>query len=164
MDAGQERDFEAFVAGSGQRLLATAVLLVGDRQQAEDLVQVTLERTARRWSRLAGAPEAYARVVLVHLVVDRRRLRRLREVPLDTDVVGGRDPADRVAVRSALLTGLRQLPPRQRAVVVLRYIEDCTEAETARVLGVGVGTVKSSAHRGLERLRSELSELVEEAP
>lgn len=164
MDAAAERDFEAFVAGSGPRLLRTAVLLVGDRQYAEDLVQVALERTARRWSRLRGVPEAYARVVLVHLVVDRRRLRRPQEVPLEVDVVGGCDPGELVAVRTALLQGLRQLPPRQRAVVVLRYIDGCSEAETAQALGIGVGTVKSSAHRGLERLRAELSDLVQEAP
>lgn len=120
MDVAAEHDFEAFVAGSGPRLLRSAVLLVGDRQHAEDLLQVTLKRRARRWSRLSGAPEAYARVVLVHLVVDRRRLRRPSEVPLDSDVAGGRDAGDLVAVRASLLAGLRALPPRQRAVVVLR--------------------------------------------
>lgn len=163
MNAAEERAFEAFVAGSGPRLLRTAVLLVGDRQHAEDLLQTALERTARRWSSLDGAPEAYTRVVLTHLVIDRRRRRRLPEVPLNTDLPGGADPGDQVALRATLLAALRCLPRRQRAVVVLRYIEDLSEAETAHTLDIGLGTVKSSASRGLHRLRTALADTRQEA-
>jgi DNA-directed RNA polymerase specialized sigma24 family protein len=78
MNRGEVAEFEAFVAGSSRRLLRTAYLLTGDRGHAEDLLQTALERTARRWSRLQGAPEAYARRVLVNAATDRWRRRKAR--------------------------------------------------------------------------------------
>lgn len=166
----QEAAFEEFVAGSGTRLLRLAVLLIGDRGHAEDVVQTALERTARHWSKLDGAPEAYARTVIANLVTDRwrRRAVRVHEVYVDLSwsafdarCRAGAGPAEplqadlagRVALRSALIAALHQLPPRQRAVVVLRYFADLSEAETAAALGVTPGTVKSTTSRALTRLR-----------
>lgn len=167
VDDGHERAFEAFVAGSGPRLLRTAYLLTGDRNHAEDLVQSALERTARKWSRLDGAPEAYARVTLAHLAVDRRRRRaaRVTELPLDAagPVAQGDDGTERVVLQQALLAGLRLLPPRQKTVLVLRFFEDMTEAETARALGIGIGAVKSSTSRAIARLRELVPGLREPA-
>jgi RNA polymerase sigma-70 factor (sigma-E family) len=155
-----EAAFEEFVAGSGPRLLGLAFLLTGDRGHAEDLLQVALERTARRWAGLHGAPEAFTRTVIANLATDRWRRRRARAVEVYLDppatlsggTLGG-DLAEAVALRTALAAAIRALPPRQRAVVVLRYFEDLTESETAAVLGVSVGTVKSTTSRALLRLR-----------
>jgi RNA polymerase sigma-70 factor (sigma-E family) len=162
-----EAAFEEFVAGSGPRLLGLAFLLTGDRGHAEDLLQVALERTARRWAALRGAPEAFTRTVITNLATDRWRRRRARAVEVYLDppatlggtvggtvsgTVGG-DLAEAVVLRTALAAAIRALPPRQRAVLVLRYFEDLTEPETAAVLGVSVGTVKSTTSRALLRLR-----------
>ena len=155
MNRTEEAEFEAFVAGSGQRLLRTAYLLVGDAGAAEDLVQTALERTARRWSRLDGEPEAYARTVLANLATDRWRALRVR--PRETlgshAEPSGADPADSVALRRTLIGALNELPRRQRAVLVLRFLDDLSEAQTAAALGISVGTVKSTTNRALTRLR-----------
>ena len=156
MDRSQEAEFEQFVAGSGRRLLRTAVLLVGDLGHAEDLVQVALERTARHWSRLDGAPEPYARVVLTRLATDRwrHRSRRVGEVFGELPTMAGRlDLASEVADRQALIAALRVLTARQRAVLVLRYFDDLSEQQTADTLGVSTGTVKTTASRAIARLR-----------
>jgi RNA polymerase sigma-70 factor (sigma-E family) len=151
--------FEEFVAGSSARLFTMARLLTGGhRAEAEDLLQGAYERAYRHWRRIArrGDPERYVRQMLVNASVDRwRRLRRHPETPL---AVTGADPAaaDTAAVvadRDLLLRGLAALPPRQRAVLVLRYFEDLSEAQTAVLLRCSVGTVKSQAARGLARLR-----------
>ena len=114
MDKADEQRFEAFVHAQAPHLLRTAFLLTGDRGHAEDLLQQALERTARRWSRLAGAPEAYARVVIVNLARDRwrRRKARVAEAPIidATDAIDDHDHADHVATRDALVTALRMLP------------------------------------------------------
>lgn len=151
-------DFEAFVLRSQASLLRTAWLLTGDHGLAEDVVQTALERVARRWGRLSGEPEAYARRVVVNLSHDSWRRRRVRphEVTLQTAtshaIVG--DGAEGVDLRVALIQALRALPYRQRTVLVLRYFLDLDEAETARCLDIGIGTVKSSASRGLAALRT----------
>ena len=159
-----DSSFEDFVAGSSARLFTTARLLTGgNRAEAEDLLQGAYERAYRHWGRISrrADPERYVRQILVNASVDRwRRLRRHPEIPL---AVGGADPgtADTAAVvadRDLLLRGLAALPPRQRAVLVLRYFEDLSEAETAMMLGCSVGTVKSQAARGLVRLRDGTSE------
>lgn len=161
MNRSQEAEFEQFVAGTGPRLLRTAVLLTGDHGHAEDLVQITLERVARRWGRLDGAPEAYARVVLARLSTDRwRRLRsRAAEVLIEPRPTDLHDPADDVVIRQALIRALMLLTPRQRAVLVLRFFEDLTEAQTAHILGVSVGTVKSTTSRATTRLREIIPDL-----
>ncbi|EIV91707.1 SigE family RNA polymerase sigma factor [Frankia sp. QA3] len=150
-----ERAFEEFVAHSGDRLLRSAVLLVGDRAAAEDLLQGALERTYRHWPRVsAGQPEAYVRRALVNAAASRWR-RRIREVPWEADTaVGQPDPADRLVQRDGLIRALLTLPVRQRAVLVLRYLDDLPEAEVAAALGCSVGSVKSQASRGLARLRA----------
>src|SRR3954451_11299334 len=148
MDSIQEREFEQFVAGSGRRLLRTAVLLVGDLGHAEDLVQVALERTARHWSRLDGAPEAYARVVLARLATDRWRRKSRRAAEVFIELPGTPDPQDvatQVVNRQALVAALRTLTARQRAVLVLRYFDDLSEQQTAEALGVSTGTVKTTS-------------------
>lgn len=163
MERSAEADFERFVARSGRSLLRTAWLLTGDQGHAEDILQTVLERTARRWSRLDGEPEAYARRAVVNLARDRWRRERARvtEVPMPSNVLSAtRTPGDgteQIDLRDQLLADLRTLPPRQRAVLVLRYFHDLDEAETARTLGIGLGTVKSSASRGLAALRSAIN-------
>ena len=161
MNRAQEAEFAAFVAGSGRRLQRTAVLLTGDVGHAEDLVQTAFERTARRWTRLDGAPEAYARVVLARLATDRwRRLRsRPVEVAIDPPENDRADLAGEVATRQALIAAMARLTPRQRAVLVLRYFDDLSEAQTAEALGVSVGTIKSTSSRATARLRELVPDL-----
>jgi RNA polymerase sigma-70 factor (sigma-E family) len=154
-----ERDeaYTSFVSARWASLVRTGFLLTGDRGQAEDLVQSALLRTYQAWARL-DAPdnaEAYTRKVLVRLASRARRRRWNGEVPvLDMPEVSSGDPAlgvvDSRVVRQALLA----LPWSQRAVLVLRYLDDRSEAETALALGCSLGTVKSRASRGLAALRS----------
>ncbi len=162
-----EPDFEAFARASMHRLLRTAVFLVDDRHIAEDLVQVSLERTARHWRRIGhDNPEAYARKVLVNLAIDRsRKLRRGRDTPIgdatDLDLLGsGRDalaPPGDADASGDLAAGLAALPARQRAVVVLRYWCDLDEREIAHTLGISVGSVKTHASRALKALHGRLT-------
>jgi RNA polymerase sigma-70 factor (sigma-E family) len=158
------QEFEAFVAGSGDELLRTAYLIAWDLTEAEDLVQETLLRVARRWRRVRSMehPIAYARRILVNLALDggkrrsRRRIELGGEQPIEpADETSGRVIAG-VALRSDLMTALAALPPRQRAVLVLRYFVDLRESDVAEALGCSLGTVKSTASRGLVRLAQEL--------
>lgn len=148
-------DFDDFVRGASTRLLRTAVLLTGDRQAAEDLVQEVFERVYVRWRWIHGGPEPYARKTLANLVANRwRRKSRKPEVALTGHHEKPQpDGTEDVATRDQLLTALQELPPRQRAVIVLRYYEDLTEAQTAEALGCSLGTVKSQASRALDKLR-----------
>jgi RNA polymerase sigma-70 factor (sigma-E family) len=148
-------DFDEFVRGSSTRLLRTAVLLTGDRQAAEDLVQEMFERVYVRWRWIRGAPEPYARRTLTNLVANRwrRRSRKPEAALAEGYEIPTPDSTDQYAVRDQLLTALQELPPRQRAVVVLRYYEDLTEVQTAEALGCSVGTVKSQTSRALKKLR-----------
>ncbi len=136
--------------------MRTAVLLTGSREAGQDLLQTALERLIRHWRRLDGDPEAYLRRTLYNLAADgfRRQGRLQRKLLLLK--AGTQPPADPTAavdLRDALVRIMLQLPPRQRAVLVLKYWEQLTEAETAAVLGWPEGTVKSAASRGLRRLR-----------
>ena len=145
-------DFESFVAARRGALLKSAYLLTGSHEDAEDLVQTALIKVVPRWPRIADHPEPYVRQVLARESINRWRRRRWREVATDRlpdAPVTDDDGSEREALRAALLT----LSPRQRAVVVLRYYEDLTERETAHRLGLSLGTVKSYAKEGLERLR-----------
>ena len=148
---------ETLLAARGRALLATATLLAGSRQGGEDLLQAALERALRRWDGVRTEPEIYLRRTIYHLAVDSWRSRRRRPevlgVPPDPTSPAAADVTDLVVLRSALLQALAGLPPRQRAVLVLRYFEQLDEAETAAVLGCSVGTVKSTASRALARLR-----------
>ncbi|WP_433200924.1 SigE family RNA polymerase sigma factor [Dactylosporangium sp. CS-047395] len=158
MSTGDDAAFEEFVQARAGALLRSAYLLTADRQAAEDLLQDVLEQMYVRWSRIRASPEAYARQALVNRATNRWRWRRRRpETPL-VEGMGAPQPdhADRVASHAAVLGVLRALPARQRAVVVLRYLEDRPEAEIAQLLGCSVGTVKSHSARGLARLRAVL--------
>lgn len=158
--AGGREDFEAFVAARYAALLRTAYLLTGDHHDAEDLLQQTLVRAVGAWGRIDGDPEPYVRTILVRQNVSRWRVRRWRELTTDQlpeRPAGGPDPDDRVLLHRALGT----LAPRQRAVIVLRYFEDLTEAQTAEALGIAVGTVKSQARDALRRLREVVPDLAD---
>jgi RNA polymerase sigma-70 factor (sigma-E family) len=155
-------DFDRFVAQHGDGLVRTAYLIVFDLVEAEDLVQETLFKVARRWPKVRRMdhPLAYARRILVNLALDGSAGRSRRRAELSNSV-SGRDPVAPVAptfdAHDDLYRALAELPPRQRAVLVLRYFNDLTEAQTADVLGFSPGTVKSNASRGLARLREALA-------
>jgi RNA polymerase sigma-70 factor (sigma-E family) len=154
-------DFEQFVATYADDLLRTAYLIVWDENEAEDLVQECLLKVARRWPRVRRMeqPRAYARRILVNLAIDGARGRGRRRSELESNAVARPtvvDPLPSLDTRAELLQALGQLPARQRAVLVLRFFNDLTEAEVAEVLGCPPGTVKSSASRGLARLREVL--------
>jgi RNA polymerase sigma-70 factor (sigma-E family) len=154
-------DFDNFVAAHVDGLLRTAYLIVWDEGEAEDLVQECLLKVARRWPRVRRMeqPQAYARRILVNLALDgaRRRAQRRRELePGMPPILSAIDPLQTLETRAELLQALGQLHERQRAVLVLRYFNDLTEAQVADVLGCSPGTVKSSASRGLARLREAL--------
>ena len=161
-----EGDFRAFVAARWPALVATAYVVTGDRGIAEDCVQEALARVHRRWRRLAadGDPAAYARRAVVNAALSWRRRRRIAEVPLD----GVADPAAPDAVSASvdpqLLAALRSLPPRMRAVVALRFLEDRSEAETAQLLGCSAGTVKSQTSKAIAKLRAALSDAGADLP
>jgi RNA polymerase sigma-70 factor (sigma-E family) len=156
-------DFDDFVADSLGPLLKTAYLITWDAGEAEDLVQECLFKVARRWPRVRrmAQPRAYARRILVNMALDSSRDRTRRRGELD----GSSSTADEATwdalagleTRAELHAALAQLTPRQRAVLVLRYFNDLTEAQTADVLGFSPGTVKSNASRGLARLREALA-------
>lgn len=150
--------FDDFVVAASPGLLRLAMRLTGDRQHAEDLLQVSLWKVAKRWSVASDAPFAYARRVMVNASHDRLRRKRSRLVELNGAYLPEPPsaPGPDVESRQALLEALRELPPRQRAVLVLRYWEDLSIEETAATLGCSIGTVKSTASRGLVRLRHVL--------
>ena len=158
---GREFDdeFAEFVTRWSPALLRVAFLLTSDRGQAEDLLQTALLKTSRHWGRLRDREAAYAYVrrVLVTTHTSWRRRRRVHEVLIDS--VPDRLPSEPAAIEvGRALQALEQLPPRMRAVVVLRCYEGLTEAETADALGCSVGSVKSQASRGLARLRELLDQ------
>ncbi len=153
-----DESFEEFVRTRSAHLYRLALLLTGHEADAQDLLQVVLERAYRHRAALLHDidPEPYVRKAMVNAAIDRRRLlRRRSEHPLDdTDSrVEPRDPIGQVADRDLVFGWLALLPPRQRATLVLRFWEDLPEAEVARILGCSLGTVKSQISRGLVRLR-----------
>ena len=142
----------------GQDLMRAAVALTGSCADGEDLLQAAVERLLRNWRRVDTDPEGYLRRTLYNLAADgwRRRGRwhgRLAEFRAQARTETTSEDVAVVDLRDALVRLLCQLPPRQRAVIVLRYWEQRTEAETAALLGCSKGTVKSAASRGLQRLR-----------
>jgi RNA polymerase sigma-70 factor (sigma-E family) len=151
-----EDEFTDWAAGVQRRLLRSAYLLTGDLHRAEDLVQEALVKVALRWARLRdGNPTAYARTVIVRDNIS--WWRRQREVPTPTprDLAQvSSDPETALVVRRAL----DRLTPKQRAVVVLRHFDDLSEHDTAVILGVSVGTVKSQTSDALAALRRALAD------
>ncbi|MFD9633306.1 SigE family RNA polymerase sigma factor [Streptomyces violascens] len=151
--------FEEFAAACGPRLLRSAWLLTGDRHLAEDLLQTALARTWPKWGRIAEEqPEAYVRRVMVNVHASWWRRAWRRGVPHCElpDTPAGLDRFGEVDQEQELASLLRQLPKRQRAVVVLRYLEDLSVEDTAELLGCSTGTVKSQAAKALRSLRDRL--------
>ena len=152
--------FTEFVAGHGRSLLRTAWLLTGDWAAAEDLVQTTFGTAWRHWDRVAGTdvPLSYVRRIMLNTHLKARRRRWHGEHPVAVVPEEPDRPADAALetsdIRHSLCAALATLPPRQRAVVVLRYFSDLSENQTAAELGCSVGTVKSQASRAMAALRS----------
>jgi RNA polymerase sigma-70 factor (sigma-E family) len=162
-----KESFEEYVRARTGALSRIAYLLTGDHHLAEDLVQQTLLQVVGRWPRLvaAGDPDPYVRRVLYHQHIS--WWRRRHEIARDIGERSAADPSDAVVVAVAVRRALLRLAPRQRAVLVLRYFEDLTEAQAAEMLGISIGTVKSQARDGLARLRAiapELASLAEVEP
>ena len=159
MDKRQVRAFEEFAAESGAELLRIATLLASDPHTAEDVYQETLQRLAARWSQVDN-PRAFCRRVMVKIVIDqtRARARRPHELQLfdgtDSSDPRSADPYAAVELRPTLRAALDGLSVQQRAVVVLRYFDDRSEAEVATMLGITTGTVKSTASRAIAHLRA----------
>ena len=159
--AARDDDFVAFVDARSAALLRTARLLsAGDQHAAEDLVQTSLEKAYVAWPRIQrkGAQEAYVRSIMTRAAIDRTRQRRRRgevvtdEVPdVPVEPVGPED-------RDQVFALLAALTPRQRAVMVLRYYDDLSEAQIAQALGCSAGAVKSHASRALSVMRSMTTE------
>ncbi|GAA4382087.1 SigE family RNA polymerase sigma factor [Nocardioides caricicola] len=161
-----EQEFTAWAAGVERSLLRSTYLLTGDLHRAEDLVQEALVKVALRWDRLRdGNPTAYARTIVVRDHISWWRRRR-REFPVEEPFGGAAvssDPDTAMVVRRAL----QRLTPGQRAVVVLRHFDDLSVEETAAILRVAPGTVKSQNAAALARLRDgapELLSLIGRAP
>ena len=158
MSASDRAQFDEFMASRWPGLVRLAFGLTGDRWLAEDLAQTALASAYAAWWRVRRAddPDAYVRRILINASKSRFRRHRLSEQPSEPGDLPDPEVADAAAdvgQRSALLTALAELPPRQRAVLVLRYFEDLTEAQTAAILGCTVGAVKSQSSRALARLR-----------
>lgn len=158
-------EFDRFVADTAGPLLKAVYLVVWDRHEAEDLLQECYARLARRWPRVRRMenPRAYARKTLINLALDDTRRQRRRDGELGvgraTDAEHRVDDdaeasLSRIDAGTDLERALAGLPPRQRAALVLRYLEDLSEAQTAEAMGCSVGTVKSTTSRALERLRT----------
>jgi RNA polymerase sigma-70 factor (sigma-E family) len=156
VDTATAEVFDAFVRSRQAALLRYGTVLTGDPHSAADLVQDALERTGLAWDRVQqqGDPEGYVRRVMANRNISqwrRRRRERLMDTPPDR---GYEDrPTD-----DAMWAVLATLPRRQRTVLVLRYYEDLSEAEIARVLGIAQGTVTSQASKGIAALRAVIGE------
>ena len=161
MDESARQDFTEFVAARSRQLTRLAYVLTGDQHAAEDLLQNALVKAAAHWGRIHTAPEAYVRRIMYREQASwlRRRARRretaMAQVP---EPATGDDAAD-VEARLALRDALLALPPRRRAVLVLRYLEDLPESQVAEILGCSVGTVRSQNHRAVAQLRLALPSL-----
>lgn len=151
-------DFDDFVAARSSRLLRTAYLLTHDHGLAEDLLQTALTKAWFAWSRIQGDPEPYVRRILVNTYASWWRRKRHGERPTEQLPEDGYDDATTgAATGHDLWQAMARLPRRMRAVVVLRYFEDLTEAQAAQVLGCSVGTVKSQTSKALAKLRIDPS-------
>lgn len=156
MDTTDRQAFDALVEVRAASLLRTAYLLTGDWGTAEDLLQTALVKTWFKWDRLRekDAAESYVRQVMARTYATWWRRKWRGELATgELPDVPARDDYDDVDARHALRIALAELPPRQRAIVVLRFYEDLSEAQVASLLGCSVGTVKSTASRALVRLR-----------
>lgn len=154
--------FEDLVAATGDRMLRTAVLLTGNRHEAEDLVQNAYAQTFARWRLVVRAenPAAYVRTILVRQFVSGRRRRRVAELPLLPSADRSAPTTD-PALRLSLLEALGTLAPIDRAVLVLRYFHDLPVAETADLVGLSQAACRTRASRALARLRAHFPDLAD---
>ncbi|MEE1930401.1 SigE family RNA polymerase sigma factor [Streptomyces sp. TRM 70351] len=152
--------FESYVRDRQDALLRSARRLVADPLDAQDLLQTALVRTLGKWDGIEdkALADAYLRRVMINTRTEWWRARRLQEVPTDTlpEVASEEDRFGQHADRALLVDVLGVLAPKQRSVVVLRHWEQMSTEETAEALGMSTGTVKSTLHRALARLRAEL--------
>ena len=166
MSAESDEEFREFMRGRWPAMVRLAYGLTGDLGHAEDVAQAAFARAYASWSRVArtGDPDAYVRRIVINENNSRFRRRRVTERLVDAvpEPSGPRaaDTADALGASEALMKALRRLGPRQRAVIVLRFWMDMSEAETAAALNCSVGTVKSQASRALAALRGS-AELME---
>jgi RNA polymerase sigma-70 factor (sigma-E family) len=154
------QQFTSYVRARGSVLLRTARSLTANPCDAEDLLQTALAKTYLAWDRIddRGALDRYVRRTLVNTRTSQWRRRRVDELTCEEVPESGAadpDPAERQAQRDVLWGAIGRLPARQRAMLVLRYYEDLSEAQTAEVMGVSVGTVKSAVSRALVKLRTD---------
>ncbi|MDH2428759.1 SigE family RNA polymerase sigma factor [Sphaerisporangium sp. TRM90804] len=163
MDVAEERRFREFVTARSPALMRLGFLLTGgDQHAAEDLLQTALAKVVTRWNRIEE-PEAYLRQVMYRQQVSWWRLasRRRETVVAQAPDVAGRDDTHAADLKLVLRHALTRLTARQRAALVLRYFEDLPEAEVAVIMGCSVGTVRSTVHRSLARLRAVAPELAD---
>ncbi|MEU1627418.1 SigE family RNA polymerase sigma factor [Streptomyces sp. NPDC020096] len=157
--ATSEADFTAYVAERRASLYATAYHLTGDRHEAEDLLQSALFSTYRAWDRISdkAAVGGYLRRTMTNLHISAWRRRKLNEYPTEElpETIGESDAMRGTELRAVLWQALAKLPETQRTMLVLRYYEGRTDPEIAEILGISVGTVKSSIWRSLRRLRDD---------
>ena len=159
--SANQTQFTAYVRTKGPTLLRTARSLTPNPADAEDLLQTALTKTYLAWDRIDDhrAVDGYVRRTLVNTRTSQWRKRKVVEFSTDElpepPVSAEPDLTEQQAQRDALLRAISRLPPRQRAMVVLRYYEDMSEAQTAEALGVSVGTVKSAVSRALGKLRDD---------
>ncbi len=161
MDAEIEREFTEFVAERTHALFRVAYALTGNQHAAEDLLQTALAKTFTKWSRISTDAEGYVKRILYRdwISLWRRRVRR-PETPVPTPPERSHaDASEDTILRLVLRDALLALPPRQRAVVVLRYLDDLGEREVAEILGCSPGTVASQASRALSKLRRNVGPL-----
>jgi RNA polymerase sigma-70 factor (sigma-E family) len=160
----RHEEFDRFVEEACGPLLRAVYLIVRDVSGAQDIVQETLLRVARRWPRVRRMrhPRAYARRIAINLALDEHRARSREDAALEREGAApeqiAADGNGHVEQRADLIAALSTLAPRARAVIVLRYYADLTEAEVADALGCSVGTVKTTASRALETLRKQGAE------
>ncbi|PZT69125.1 SigE family RNA polymerase sigma factor [Streptomyces sp. SW4] len=154
--------FSSYMRARQPVLLRAARSLTANPSDAEDLLQTALTKTYVAWERIEDhrALDGYVRRALLNTRTSQWRKRKVdefscEELPEPEPVPGGDDPAERQALRDAMWRAIMRLPARQRAMVVLRYYEDLSEVQTAEVLGVSVGTVKSAVSRALGKLRDD---------
>ncbi len=166
MDEAGEREFAEYFRARRDAVRRTAYLLCGDWHRADDHAQAAFVALHRNWRKIRdrAALDAWMRRTLVRAVVDesRRPWRRERSTAEHPDTVGAPARRDAVATRHVLVDGLRAVPPRQRAVLVLRYLEGLDVAGTAAALGCTEGTVKSQTAHGLAALRATLGDALDD--
>jgi RNA polymerase sigma-70 factor (sigma-E family) len=155
VDARIEEEFTTFVTERNHALFRVAYALTGNQHAAEDLLQTALAKTYAKWSRISTDAEGYVKRILYRDWVSlwRRRVRRPETTTATPPERARPDASEETVMRLVLRDAISALPPRQRAVVVLRYLDDLGEQEVADILGCSPGTVASQASRALAKLR-----------